>query len=427
VISSTLLGLAYRYCRDKGWVKTGFTQFLIFGLLVQIVAVFFFIWFPDNIARDVMRNVAIPFIIIFTPATAFLGLLLLDTENRIKTDVALSVSEARLRSTFNAIPDVLFILDEDGRYLEILSSNMALLSAEKSKLIGRLMHDVLPQNVADMLLHMIKKTIDNQEQQTFEYERETLSGRRVFEARTQPFETPAGEKKAVVFLARDITAKREIEAALHESERKFRLQSQRLTEVIWGTNIGTWEWNVQTGRRTYNERWAEIVGYTLEELSPVSNHTWEKLTHPDDLKHSIELLERCFHREAQTYSCELRMRHKNGSWVWVLDRGRVVEWTTDGEPIRMSGTHQDITESKEAEARLQLAASVFTHAREGIVITDADGTIIPTTQIPPNKMPDVTCSTILLPRSKRTLKACSSESARRSAMSFMSSRNMWTF
>ncbi len=136
---------------------------------------------------------------------------------------------------------------------------------------------------------------------------------------------------------------------LNESEERFRKQSQSLSEVIWATDIGTWEWNVQTGETVFNKRWAEIVGYTLDELAPISINTWSKLVHPDDGKRSGELLTQCFNRESEAYICEARMRHKNGAWVWVLDRGRVVEWTEDGKPLRMSGTHQEITEQKLAQ------------------------------------------------------------------------------
>ena len=129
--------------------------------------------------------------------------------------------------------------------------------------------------------------------------------------------------------------------------------SQRLNEVIWGTRIATWEWHVQTGAVAFNERWAEIVGYTLAELAPVSITTWSALAHPDDAKRSGELLERCFKRELDRYECEARMRHKDGRWVWVEDRGRVVEWTDDGKPLRMVGTQQEITQRKQNEAELE--------------------------------------------------------------------------
>lgn len=175
---------------------------------------------------------------------------------------------------------------------------------------------------------------------------------------------------------RAISAAQEMNRDLQASELKSRLQSQRLEEVIWGTSIGTWEWNVQTGETVFNQHWAEIIGYSPQEIEPTSIETWTKFAHPDDLKRSSELLQRCFDRKAEAYECEVRMRHKNGDWVWVLDRGRVVEWTREGKPLRMSGTHMDITGRKQAENQLELAASVFTHAHEGIVITDIEGTII---------------------------------------------------
>ncbi|OGS91026.1 MAG: hypothetical protein A2Z95_05130 [Gallionellales bacterium GWA2_60_18] len=165
-------------------------------------------------------------------------------------------------------------------------------------------------------------------------------------------------------------------ALLAFNQWRFRLQGKRLNQIIWGTGAGAWEWNVQTGAAILNERWAEIIGYTLDELAPVSIETWTKFTHPDDLKRSDALLEKHFRRETEAYECEVRMRHKDGSWVWVLTRGRVVEWTRGGQPLWMAGTHLDITERKLAEEKLQLAASVFTHSNEGIMITDAAGSII---------------------------------------------------
>jgi len=140
------------------------------------------------------------------------------------------------------------------------------------------------------------------------------------------------------------------------------LQKQRLDFILEGTNVGTWEWNVQTGDVTFNERWAEIVGYSLEELAPINIDTWIKLAHPDDLKMSGELLEQHFNGELDYYEYEARMRHKNGNWIWVLDRGKVATWTKDGKPLLMSGTHQDITERKEVEEQIrvsELAKSEF--------------------------------------------------------------------
>ena len=133
----------------------------------------------------------------------------------------------------------------------------------------------------------------------------------------------------------------------------------RLASIIQGTNVGTWEWNVQTGGLVINSRWAEMVGYSLEELAPISYDTWIKLVHPDDLKASNELLERHIRGELDAYSCECRMRHKDDRWVWVLDCGRLSSRTADGQPLLVSGMHQDITARKQAEIFRQLTGTVL--------------------------------------------------------------------
>ena len=137
--------------------------------------------------------------------------------------------------------------------------------------------------------------------------------------------------------------------SIGEDITEWKRNRERLSYVIQGINVGTWEWNVQTGETIFNERWADIIGYTLDEISPVSIDTWMKFCHPDDLKESNRLLQACFDGRAEYYDCESRIRHKNDKWIWVLDRGKVITWTQDGKPEWMYGTHQDTTERKQAE------------------------------------------------------------------------------
>jgi diguanylate cyclase (GGDEF)-like protein/PAS domain S-box-containing protein len=163
---------------------------------------------------------------------------------------------------------------------------------------------------------------------------------------------------------------------IRSSREEIKRERSRLHDVIEGTHVGTWEWNIQSGATEFNSRWAEIIGYTLEELSPTSIETWASFVHPDDLKESEKQLQRHFTGESPYYQCEARMKHKAGHWVWVLDRGKVSKRTEDGKPLMMYGTHQDITEQKENELRLHLAASVYEHVSDGIMITDIRGTIL---------------------------------------------------
>lgn len=144
-------------------------------------------------------------------------------------------------------------------------------------------------------------------------------------------------------------SKTSYESALLDSERRARL-------VVEGTGVGTWQWNVQTGETVFNSRWAEIVGYTLEELEPISIDTWMGLAHPDDWAQSEALLTAHFSGQARFYDCKARMRHKHGHWIWVHDRGQVFEWTADGKPLLMYGTHADITAEVEAQHAVKKSA-----------------------------------------------------------------------
>jgi PAS domain S-box-containing protein len=144
----------------------------------------------------------------------------------------------------------------------------------------------------------------------------------------------------------DITDRKQTEEALRNAH-------WRLGSIIEGAHVGTWEWNVQTGESVFNEVWAQIIGYKLDELVPISIKTWETAAHPDDLKQSGELLERHFAGELPYYDCERRMKHKDGHWVWVHDRGLVITRTADGKPLMMFGTHTDITARKQSEEALR--------------------------------------------------------------------------
>lgn len=161
----------------------------------------------------------------------------------------------------------------------------------------------------------------------------------------QPIGEP-GESKRFVAIERDITRRKCL-------EQNLAAERSRLQDILWGTNAGTWEWNVETGETVFNERWCEIVGYSLAELSPTTIDTWASLCHPDDLMTSNSKVRKLFCRENQTYEHEARMRHKDGHWVWVLDRGKVVQWSEDGTAIRMAGTHSEITTRKKTEMELQ--------------------------------------------------------------------------
>lgn len=163
----------------------------------------------------------------------------------------------------------------------------------------------------------------------------------------------------LVHAARTQRQREEDKAQQKADADRIRVSEQRLAAVIQGANIGTWEWNIQTGDVVLNKRWAEIVGYTLDELGSPSIQTWLSLGHPDDMKMSSQLLDRHFRRELDYYDVQFRMRHKAGHWAWVHARGSVVSWADDGKPLMMYGTHTDISAQKQAEQSLKESEKQF--------------------------------------------------------------------
>ncbi len=134
-----------------------------------------------------------------------------------------------------------------------------------------------------------------------------------------------------------------------EAEKALRLHQERLELALRGADLGMYDWNLRTGEVVINERYAEMLGYTLEELQPFTIQTWAGLVHPEDRPREMEALQREMSIDFPLVDTEYRMRARDGDWKWILDRGKVVEWDAEGKPLRICGTHLDITARKRAE------------------------------------------------------------------------------
>ncbi len=126
----------------------------------------------------------------------------------------------------------------------------------------------------------------------------------------------------------------------------------QLDLVMMSTQLGLWDWNMKTGETVFDERWAQIIGYTLEQLQPTTVDTWVAHTHPDDLALALQQVDRYSAGQTDHYEAEMRMRHRDGHWVWIRDRGLIVERDAEGLALRMVGTHEDITARIEHQQEL---------------------------------------------------------------------------
>jgi PAS domain S-box-containing protein len=133
-----------------------------------------------------------------------------------------------------------------------------------------------------------------------------------------------------------------------QAEELLRLERQRLQFVLAGGQHGFWDWNIQTGEVRRNERWAEMLGYTLEEIE-FTVAQWMDLIHPDDRDRAWQSIQDHLEGRSSAHRCEYRMRTKQGDYRWILDQAVIVQRDPEGRPFRMSGTHTDITERRQVE------------------------------------------------------------------------------
>ncbi len=149
----------------------------------------------------------------------------------------------------------------------------------------------------------------------------------------------------------------------------------QLLRVIEGSDQGFWDWNLANNTFSVSPYFERMLGYEAGEIGRKPEN-WMHLMHPDDLVVAKRSIEQHLAGETSTHQVEMRYRAKSGDWRWMLTRGRVVEYSPEGRPLMMAGTHTDITERKATETELRQAATVFENTQEGVIITDADMSIL---------------------------------------------------
>ncbi|MCW7461681.1 PAS domain-containing hybrid sensor histidine kinase/response regulator [Leptospira limi] len=158
---------------------------------------------------------------------------------------------------------------------------------------------------------------------------------------------PKGEITGFLGIGIDISTQKATEEALRESERRWQF-------ALEGSGDGIWDWNAETDQVYFSNQWKSMLGFSESEVGTDLSE-WEKRVHPEDLNHCLEALEKHFRGDSNVYMSEHRMLCKDGTYKWILDRGKVIERTEDGKPLRVIGTHTDITHRKILEQDLIIA------------------------------------------------------------------------
>lgn len=156
-------------------------------------------------------------------------------------------------------------------------------------------------------------------------------------------------------------------------------ERQQLANIVEGTNVATWVWHVPSGVIRLDERWAVMLGYDFAQLGLQSMSDWRNRIHPNETRALQAALMRHFRGETQFFEYEHRIRHRDGHWVWVLDRGKVSSRTPEGWPEVMSGTQMDITDRQAIQMALRTSEKNFRHlfdsSLHGILQAMPDGSV----------------------------------------------------
>ncbi|HSG02086.1 MAG TPA: EAL domain-containing protein, partial [Marinobacterium sp.] len=148
-----------------------------------------------------------------------------------------------------------------------------------------------------------------------------------------------GDQQAYLGIAVDLTEQ-------HRAQRDVQEERERLALVLKGSNLGLWDWNPDTGDLVVDARWAGMLGYSLDEIAP-NVDSWSSRVHPADLPRCLEDINAHIEGRSDFYTNIHRMQHKDGRWIYIHDRGRIMERNDQGKPVRFVGTHEDVTEAQE--------------------------------------------------------------------------------
>ncbi|MCK5153889.1 MAG: PAS domain S-box protein, partial [Spirochaetales bacterium] len=267
-----------------------------------------------------------------------------DDSNNILSSVPETKDDSLFLSVFNNNQTIMLLVDSENNQ-KILDANESAL-----KFYGYIREEILQLDMGSINTtseedcHKIMKKAIKLPHSSYQFEHKTSSGLlKTVEVNVSP--VIYKNKKVMFIIVHDITKLIKTELELKKSNEQFEL-------AMTGSNLGLWDWRVETGDLHINKRWAEMLGYSLEEMLPVSNNIWRDLCHPDDLDVVDTHFQRYLKKETDIYRADFRMKHKDGSWIWLQTNGKVFEWTEDGKPLRVAGTHLDINDKKIIEIKL---------------------------------------------------------------------------
>jgi PAS domain S-box-containing protein len=298
--------------------------------------------------------------------------LLIDELGREREKIA--ASERHFRHVMDRSPFGMALLDVRGRCYAVNRTLCEFLGYEPSDLIGLTPADITHGDDREQVAPRMRRLLAG-EADDYALEKQFLhkDGRPIWTyiAVSMVRDERSGSPLYMIAQMQDISARKAAEAALEESESRWNF-------ALESAGQGVWDYDYSERATFYSPMWARMLGYEPDEVSTEAD-AWLALVHPGDLSRLLHQEQLHLAGETDQFECEFRMRHKDGHWLWILDRGKVIARDADGSPLRMVGTHTDITEYRvltealeEEKERLRITLHSI---GDGVVCTDAGGLV----------------------------------------------------
>ena len=306
-------------------------------------------------------------------------------------------SQERLEAILNALPDLMFRVDGESRILDFHPQESTAFYVPPSHFLGQKMTEVLPPPAVAIIQAALAEAAVQGHHQGATYSLPVPPGSLSwFELSIAAMRPPGAPDQHFILLARNITARKEAEAQirllnetleqrvaertaeLRASEQRYRdlnahlerevaartaeiqvanallrEREEHLQLVLEGSRLGTWDWNLATGEVIRNDYWAEMLGFTPQELDDATAKVWSELVHPEDRERAWQAIEAHLDGRTSLYEEEYRLRTRAGGYRWIVDRGRIVSRDEAGRPQRIAGTLKDISHRKLAQQALE--------------------------------------------------------------------------
>lgn len=265
--------------------------------------------------------------------------------------------ERQFEAIFNSSFQFVGLLKNDGTIIEANDTLLKFARTSKEKVIGKKLWDTpcWPQNKE--AIERLKESIEIVNKGEFDrFNVQTISTDDkliTIDFSMKPVIDEDGNVINLIPEGRNISTQLKAQKALEESEARWKF-------ALEGSGDGVWDWHIQKKEIFYSESWKKMLGYEDHEIENNVN-SWYEIAHPDDLDKGRAAIYEYLNGVRSTYQYEYRLRNKDGNYIWILDRGKVVEYDNEGKPARMIGTHTDINNQKETEAQLKETISLVSN------------------------------------------------------------------